>query len=119
MFKFEKLEVWKKAMDFADTVYSATKGFPDYEKFGLSNQMRRAAVSVSANLAEGSSRSSDIDFARFVEISYGSLLETVSESEIARRQGFVTQEQYSDIYNQAEEMGMMLSGLLRKLRAKS
>jgi four helix bundle protein len=55
MFKFEKLDVWQKATDFADVVYSKTKSFPSDERFGLTNQMRRAAVSVSSNIAEGSS----------------------------------------------------------------
>ena len=63
MFGFEKLEVWQKAVDLADEVYRLTREFPDYEKFGLANQMRRAAVSISSNIAEGSSRESKIDFA--------------------------------------------------------
>jgi four helix bundle protein len=66
MFKFEKLDVWQKAIDFADLVYSKTKLFPADERFGLTNQMRRAAVSISSNIAEGSARISDADFARFV-----------------------------------------------------
>ena len=58
MFNFEKLEVWRKSLDFADLVYRLTRTFPDEERFGLTNQMRRASVSVSSNIAEGSSRSS-------------------------------------------------------------
>jgi four helix bundle protein len=58
MFNFEKLEVWNEAIAFADTVYMITKAFPDDERFGLTNQMRRVAVSISSNIAEGSSRSS-------------------------------------------------------------
>jgi hypothetical protein len=68
MFNFEKLEVWREAINFADSVYTITRTFPETERFGLTNQMRRAAVSISSNLAEGSSRSSRPDFARFVEI---------------------------------------------------
>ena len=56
MFNFERLDVWEKAVELADNVYRLTRGFPDFEKFGLANQMRRAAVSVSSNIAEGSSR---------------------------------------------------------------
>src|SRR5271169_4941941 len=111
MFKFEKLEVWKKAILFADNIYSATRSFPNYEKYGLSNQMRRAAVSVASNIAEGSSRSSDLDFARFIEIAYGSLLETVSEAEIAKRQEFLSDDNFAIIYKRAEELGKMLSGI--------
>jgi len=79
MFGFEKLDVWQKAVEYGDTIYEITKPFPAEELFGLTSQLRRAAVSVSANIAEGSSRSSNIDFKRFIEIAYGSLLETVSE----------------------------------------
>jgi four helix bundle protein len=89
MFKFEKLDVWQKAIDFADLVYSKTKSFPVDERFGLTNQMRRAAVSISSNIAEGSARISDADFARFVEIPAGSLFEVVSEATVAKRQGRV------------------------------
>ena len=68
MFGFEKLEVWQKAIDFADTVYLVTRHFPADERFGLTNQMRRAAVSISSKIAEGSARISKKDFARFIEI---------------------------------------------------
>src|SRR5713226_604436 len=94
MFKFEKLDVWQRAIDFADLVYSKTKSFPSDERFGLTNQMRRAAVSVSSNIAEGSARISDTDFARFVEIATGSLFEVVSEATVAKRQGFLSKESF-------------------------
>ncbi|MFH1920597.1 MAG: four helix bundle protein [Planctomycetota bacterium] len=79
MFRFEKLEVWRKAVDFADVVYAVTRTFPNDERFGLTGQMRRAAVSISSNLAEGSGRSSNKDFVQSVEIAYGSLMEVVSQ----------------------------------------
>ena len=79
MFNFEKLDVWQEAIQFADLVHELTGNFLDEERFGLTNQMRRAAVSVSSNIAEGSSRVSRIDFARFVEIATGSLFEVVSQ----------------------------------------
>src|SRR3954467_137693 len=72
MFNFEKLEVWQKAIDFADLVYVDTRSFPNDERFGLTNQMRRAAVSISSNIAEGCSRGSKADFRRFIEIATGS-----------------------------------------------
>jgi four helix bundle protein len=90
MFNFEKLDVWHKAIEFADLVYELTGAFPHEERFGLTNQMRRAAVSISSNVAEGSSRASRIDFARFVEIATGSLFEIVSQSTIALRQKMIT-----------------------------
>jgi len=87
MFNFEKLEVWQKAIALADVIYSNTRNFPADERFGLTNQMRRSVVSVSSNIAEGSSRSSKTDFGRFVEIGTGS----------------------------ADEIGRMLSGLRTSL----
>jgi len=75
MFNFEKLDVWQKAIEFADLIYADTRTFPTEERFGLTTQLRRAAVSISSNIAEGSSRSSKIDFARFVEIAGGSVFE--------------------------------------------
>ena len=88
MFNFEKLDVWQKAIDFADLVYKHTRNFPADERFRLTNQMRRAAVSISSNIAEGTSRVSQTDFARFVEIATGSLFEVVSQAFIGGRQGF-------------------------------
>ncbi len=67
-FRFENLAVWQKALDFADRVYDVTSQFPADERFGLTNQMRRAAVSISSNIAEGTGRMTNKDFARFVEI---------------------------------------------------
>ena len=115
MFNFEKLDVWRKAIDFADLVYSATRDFPADERFGLTNQMRRAAVSVSSNIAEGSARISRPDFARFLEIAAGSLFEVVSQSFIGRRQGFLSEPEFQRLYAAAEEQGKMLSGLRRSL----
>ena len=115
MFNFEKLETWREAINFADLVYTSTRHFPDQEKFGLTNQLRRAAVSISSNLAEGSSRSSRPDFARFVEIAAGSLFEVVSQSFIGRNQGFLSGEEFGRLYAAAEKQGKMLSGLRASL----
>jgi four helix bundle protein len=117
MFNFEKLDVWQKAIDFADLVYNHTRGFPADERFGLTNQMRRAAVSVSSNIAEGTSRISQTDFARFIEIATGSVFEVVSQSFIGRRQGFLTEEGFRALYSSADEIGRMLSGLRKSLIA--
>lgn len=115
MFNFEKLEAWRQAIDFADQIYIATEAFPDVERFGLTNQMRRAAVSVSSNVAEGSSRSSRVDFARFVEIGTGSLFEVVSQAVIARRRNFLPESSFKQIYESAEEECRILSGLRASL----
>jgi four helix bundle protein len=118
MFSFEKLAVWQKAIDYADFVYNVTKEFPTEERFGLISQLRRSAVSVSANVAEGSSRSSKADMARFIEIAYGSLLESVTNFEIAKRQQFVSLTNSREAYRQAETLAKMLSGFRRNLTRK-
>ena len=115
MFNFEKLDVWQEAIAFADLVYSLTRNFPEQERFGLTNQMRRAAVSISSNIAEGSSRSSRTDLARFIEIATGSVFEVVSQSIIGFRQGFLSEDSHREIYAAAEKQGRMLSGLRRSL----
>lgn len=111
MFNFEKLETWQKAIAYADDVYQITGAFPNDERFGLTNQMRRAAVSISSNIAEGASRSSHVDYARFVEIATGSVFEIVSQSFISRNRGFLTGENFQKLYVGAEELSRMLSGL--------
>ena len=118
MFNFEKLEVWQKAIDFADLVYGVSRAFPNDERFGLTNQMRRAAVSISSNLAEGTSRNSKVDFARFVEIATGSLFEVVSQSMISKRQHFLSEADHQRLYTAAEEQSRMLSGLRKSLLAQ-
>jgi four helix bundle protein len=117
MFNFEKLDVWHKAIEFADLVYSLTRTFPADERFGLTNQMRRAAVSISSNIAEGTSRSSHSDYCRFVEIATGSVFETVSQATIAKRQGWLSEGDYRSLYDAAEEQSRMLSGLRRSLQS--
>jgi four helix bundle protein len=119
MFGFEKLTAWQKAVEYADLVCRVTQGFPTEERFGLASQLRRSAVSVSSNIAEGSSRSSRIEFARFVEIAYGSLLESISELEIAKRQQFLNGEMFETAYMAAEDLTKILSGLRRTLKKRS
>ena len=118
MFNFEKLDVWQKAIDFADLVYKHTRQFPSDERFGLTNQMRRAAVSISSNIAEGTSRMSQTDFGRFIEIATGSVFEVTSQAFIGRRQGFLKEENFQAMYKAAEEVGRMLSGLRKSLAPK-
>jgi four helix bundle protein len=118
MFDFEKLDVWHKAIGLGDVVYSHTREFPAEERFGLTNQMRRSVVSVSSNIAEGSSRSSATDFARFIEISMGSLFELVSQCFIAQRQNWLGEEAFRSIYTNAAEVGRMLSGLRTSLEKR-
>jgi four helix bundle protein len=115
VFKFEKLSVWQKSIVFADDIYRVTATFPNEERFGLTNQLRRAAVSIGSNIAEGSARS-DPDFARLISVATGSLYEVVTPAFIARQRGFLNESDFGDLYAAAEEIGRMLSGLRDSLR---
>lgn len=117
MFNFERLEVWQKAIDFADLVYRVARSFPGDERFGLTNQMRRAAVSVSSNFAEGSARFSKADYTPFLEIATGSLFEVVSQAFVSRRNGLLQEAEFQAVYQAAEEQGKMLSGLRKSILA--
>ena len=116
MFNFEKLDVWQKSIALADLVYVSTKTFPSDERFGLTNRMRRAVVSISSNIAEGCSRGPKTDFRRFVEIATGSAFELVSQARIGRSQGFLETLDHDRIYQAALEIVRMLSGLRDSLR---
>jgi len=115
MFRFEKLDAWKEAIGLADEVYTVTKRFPNDERYGLTSQMRRAAVSVSSNVAEGSGRASDRDFAHFVQLAYGSLMELVSQTETALRQSFLDKSTRDHLYQRSEKLARILSGLRASL----
>ena len=114
MFNFEKLEVWQKAVAFAGLVYGRTRNFPPDERFGLTNQIRRAANSVSSNIAEGSARP-PADFGKFLGYATGSLYEVVTQATIARNEGLLNKNDYEQVYGDAEEISRMLSGLRRSL----
>lgn len=115
MFNFEKLDVWQKSVALANAVYSQTRRFPPEEKSGLANQMRRAAVSISANIAEGSSRISQADFGRFIEIAAGSVFELTFQAFVAKKQRFLTEAEFCSVYAAAEELSRMLSGRRKSL----
>ena len=119
MFRFEKLDVCRNAIDYAGCVYEETRRFPNDERYGLTSQMRRAAVSVSSNGAEGSGRTSDVEFARFVAIAYGSLMETVSQAQVAKIQGWIQADGLAELRQRADQLARMLSGLRSSLLKRS
>lgn len=118
-FNIENFDVGQRAVDFAAFVYDCTKAFRAEERFGMTSQMRRAVVSVSPHIAEGSSRSSRPDFARFVEWAVGSLYEVVSQGFIARKQGLLDEQAFQQLYSESEELIRMLSGLRNHLCSQS
>ena len=91
-FPFEKLEVWKKSIDLATMIYKLTSSFPKTEMYGLSSQIQRAAVSVSSNIAEGSVRFSAKEQVRFYEVAFGSLMEVISQTILAKKLNYISDE---------------------------
>lgn len=118
-FGYEKLLVWRKSEDFACEIYSATDAFPAAERFGLANQLRRAAVSVASNIAEGASRQSSKDQVRFVEIAYGSLMEVSCQLSIAARLKFISEESASVLRERCREISAMLTALRKSYLQKA
>lgn len=113
---FRDLQVWVKAMALARSVYQATDNFPQRELFGLTKQVRRVAVSVPSNIAEGKGRS-DRDFSRFLLQARGSLWEVETQLELARDLGFLDHHNCEVLIAQADEVSRMLNGMLSALKA--
>lgn len=108
--KYSELMAWQKAMDLVEKVYTITKGFPLDERFGLTNQLRRASVSVPSNIAEGQSRASR-DFVRYLSIAQGSLAEVETQMLIAARLGYVGEPDTEKFQHLAAEVGRLIHGL--------
>jgi four helix bundle protein len=115
MHNYKELIVWQKAMDLVVIVYALTRDFPKAELFGLTNQLRRAAVSIALNIAEGAGCESDLEFARFLDISLRSTYETVTAIQISARLKYCKQEVANQLVADAEEIARMTTGLIRKL----
>src|SRR5687767_13887044 len=107
----EKLEVWKRAIDFVVAIYKLTDAFPREEKFGLTSQIRRAAVSVPANIAEGAARRTSKEFTYFLSNAQGSVSELATEILIARRLGFVNETTFERTKEDLDSIGFMILGL--------
>lgn len=111
MFSFERLEVWQKTRKLLKDIYKITSLFPKDEQFGLAQHIRKSALSVSSNIAEATSRFSDTDFKRFIEIAIGSLYETVSQLFVALDNNYMDKSKFDDFYEEAEVIAKMLSKL--------
>ncbi|MFH1926608.1 MAG: four helix bundle protein [Chloroflexota bacterium] len=115
---YRELVAWQKAMDLAVSVYKATKSFPNTEIYGLTSQLRRAAVSISSNIAEGQGRHTTKEFLRFLGIAYGSLQETETQIILATRLGYVQETQEAELLEQCAEVGRLLNGLINALQRR-
>lgn len=109
---YRDLVVWQKAMDLVTTTYRATAGFPKDELFGLTSQLRRAAVSIPSNIAEGQGRLSEKEFRYFLGQARGSLMEVETQLQIAENLGYLQKEQTSPLLQSCAEVGRILNGLL-------
>jgi len=113
MTSFRDLELWKLSMDFVVDVYKATQKFPDSEKYGITSQMQRAAISIPSNIAEGSGRRNPKEFIQFLYIAKGSLAELETQLEICERLQYL--KNLEDFINKAKRIRMMLIGLISSL----
>lgn len=117
MRNFREYDIWIKAIEIADVVYQITDNFPAEQRYSLSSQLQRAVVSISSNIAEGASRNSEKDFARFLELSLGSAYETESQLVIALRRKFLKEEIYSQVNNDLILLQKQIAFLINKIRS--
>ena len=116
MRNFRKLDIWKKAIELTKLIYKITVDFPITEKYGLKSQIQRASVSVASNIAEGSSRRSEVDFARFLEMSIGSAFEVETQLIIAKELGYISKSNYESILSHIQILQRQINALLTKIR---
>lgn len=115
---YRELKVWQKSMELVTQAYTCTGCFPKEETYGLTAQLRRAAISIPSNIAEGASRDSTKDFLRFIAISIGSLAEMETQFIIAKNLNFLTSDALIPLEEKAAEVGKMLRGLQKSLESK-
>ena len=113
---YKELLVWQKSMQLVTDTYMATESFPNSEIFGLASQLKRAAVSVPSNIAEGQGRDSTKEFLYHLSVAYGSLMESETQIQIAVNLTYVDQSVADKLLTQCGEVGRMLNGLTRSLR---
>jgi four helix bundle protein len=112
---YRRLRVWRRGIDLVEAVYALIRGFPAFERFGLSAQLQRAAVSVPSNIAEGNERESRTDHQRFVTFARGSLAEVDTQLEVALRLGYADVERLVSMFEIVDELGGGLYNLRRNL----
>ncbi len=114
-FAFEDLKIYQRALDIVDKIYSTLEKFPSHELYVLASQLRRAAISVVLNIAEGTGRSKK-DFSHFLDIARTSAYECVACLTIAMRRGYIVKAQYEDLYKEFNELTRMINSLKQKLQ---
>ncbi len=117
MHNFKKLKIWQESMELVSESYKITKDFPDFEKFGLASQMNRCAVSIPSNIAEGSSKSSDIHFKKYLEVSLGSAFEWETQLLIANKEGYIPEENFKMLEEKIKQIQKMISSFQTNLKS--
>ena len=112
---YRDLVVWQKSVDFVEKIYRLSGNFPQNEQYGLTNQLRRSAVSIPSNIAEGQARQHSNEFCQFLHIALGSLAEAHTQIIIANRLNYLTNEQLKDLNKNINELQKMLHSLIKKL----
>lgn len=115
--KYQDLVAWQKGMQLVKQVYLATASWPSNEMYGLTSQIRRAAVSIPSNIAEGFGRRGDKEFGRFLQMAYGSLLECETQAQIAAMLGYLVQNDSKAILELTGELGKIIGGLSRSTQS--
>jgi|KBSSwiStaDraftv2_1062776.scaffolds.fasta_scaffold751091_1 four helix bundle protein len=115
---YRDLEVWQRSMRLAKRIYQVTQKFPRDERFGLTNQLRRAAVSVPSNLAEGHARFGSGEFSRFISITMGSVAELETQILLSRELGYVDAAVAEDVLGELDGIGKMLRGLAKSIQKR-
>lgn len=116
---FRNYKVWQDAVDYATMVYKVTAEMPWFEKKGLCDQLQRAAVSISSNIAEGAAKPSDVDFARFLDTALGSAFEVETQLTIANNIGYIDNDLFYNLLTALTEIEKQLNGLIHSLRNQS
>ena len=112
------LDIWKRSIKFVTTIYGVTKSFPKEERYGITNQMRRAAISISSNISEGAARHHDKEFVQFLYISLGSVAELETQIIISENLNFLSSIDSTNLQNELSEMRKMLLGLIRRITSR-
>ena len=113
---FRKYEIWQKGVDVADKIYDICDSFPKFELFALADQLRRASVSISSNIAEGASRKSSAEFAHYLEISIGSAFEVETQLLIAKRRKYITEEVHNSLVEELQSLERQINSFISKLK---
>ena len=117
MHNFREMVIWKRSLELSKLIYKHVSQFPTSEVYGLASQIKRSAVSIPSNIAEGSSRSSDKDFNRFLQIALGSAFELETQLILAREFDYLTNQNYTEILKELNEIQKMINGFRTKLKA--